>query len=158
MDYFNIDLTLQSIDNINKKLIDEMDNITFEYDRLSREGDKLLQILEYSPKINKPDREEIKDIPKIEIPQLSELKKLDYSKLNSSSDKKIISIDRSNKEKFEMIKSILMTIIDNALSQNDIKTNEEEGEEEFEKIMKKQKKIRRRRKKKKRKRIFLNRF
>ena len=158
MDYFNIDLTLQSIDNINKKLIDEMDNITFEYDTLSREGDKLLQILEYSPKINNSDREEIKSFPKIEIPQLSELKKLDYSKLNSSSDKKIISIDRSNKEKFEMIKSILMTIIDNALSQNDIKTNEEEGEEEFEKIMKKNKRKLEEEEKKKRKRILLNCF
>ena len=151
MDYFNIDLTLQYIDNINKKLIDEMDNITFEYDRLSREGDKLLQILEYSPKINKPDREEIKNLPKIEIPQLSELKKLDYSKLNPSPDKKIIPTDKSNKEKFEMIKSILATIIDNALSQNDIKTKEEEGEEEFEKIMKKNKRKLEEEEKKKRK-------
>jgi len=139
MDYFNIDLTKQYIDNINKKLIDEMDNITFEYDRLSREGDKLLQILEYSPKINKPDREEIKNLPKIEIPQLSELKKLDYSKLNSSSEKKNIPADKSNKEKFDIVKSILISIIDNALSQSNIKTKEEEGEEEFEKIMKKNK-------------------
>ena len=67
MDNFNIDFTLNFITNTDQKLIDEMNNITFEFNKLSREGDKLLQILNYYPKISKIDKFQIKNIPKIFI-------------------------------------------------------------------------------------------
>ena len=46
MDYFDIDSILELVEK-NKKIIrDEMDTINFENDKLSKESDKLLQILE----------------------------------------------------------------------------------------------------------------
>ena len=135
MDYFNIDLTLSYIKKTDKKLVDEMDSITFEYNKLSREGDKLLQILEYSPKIAKPDRDKIKNLQKIIIPQLSELKNLDYSKLNKISNNQIITTSINDKEKEEMIKSIITSIIDNVLEKNSNKIKEEDADEEFEKLL-----------------------
>ena len=82
MDNVNIESTLNYIEKIDKKLIDEIDNITFELNGLSTEGQKLLQVLNYSPKVIKANREKIKNLKNIEIPQLSELVKLDYSKLD----------------------------------------------------------------------------
>ena len=82
MDNVNIESTLNYIEKIDKKLIDEIDNITFELNGLSTEGQKLLQVLNYSPKVIKANREKIKNLKNIEMPQLSELVKLDYSKLD----------------------------------------------------------------------------
>ena len=146
MDNFNIDFTKNFIKNTDHILMDEMDNITFEYNKLSKEGSKLLQILNYSPKICKLDINQIKNIPKISIPQLSELKVLNYS--ISSQTKKNNEISKKNNTKNEieeMIKRLLYSIIDNILEKYNIdhikfmKTEEDE-EEEFEKIMFKNKK------------------
>ena len=141
MDNFNIDFTLNYIKKIDKKLIDEMDNITFEYNKLSKEGDKLLQILNYSPKVSRPDRKIIENQPPINIPQLSELKTLDFSLLDSNNNIENISSNSIEKEKKEMIKDILFSIIDNVLEKynnnsniNSIKTDED-AEETFIKLL-----------------------
>ena len=128
MDYFNIDMTLKYIEDTDKKLIDEMNNITFEYNKLSREGDKLLQILNYSPKMAKPDKNMIKKLPKINIPELSELKNLDFSLLDSDANNQIISTSNKDNEKIDMIKGIVLSIIDNVFEKksfNIINENEE---------------------------------
>ena len=146
MDNFNIDFTQNFIKNADHKLMDEMDNITFEYNRLSKEGSKLLQILNYSPKISKLDINQIKNIPKISIPQLSELKILNYSITNQTTNKKISTKNSTKNEIEDMIKRLLYSIIDNILEKNNIdhikfmKTEEDEEEEEFKKIMFKNKK------------------
>ena len=138
MDYFNIDMTLKYIEDTDKKLIDEMNNITFEYNKLSREGDKLLQILNYSPKMAKPDQNMIKKLPKSTIPELSELKKLDFSLLDSDANNQIISTSNKDNEKIDMIKGLVLSIIDNVFEKrsfNIIKADESDDDEELEKIL-----------------------
>jgi hypothetical protein len=107
MDNVNIESTMNFITKIDKKIIEEMDNITFEYNGLSKEAEKLLQILNYSPKVIKPNREKIKNMKNIEMPQLSELQNLDFSKLDINAQKR-----NQNKEIKIMIKNLLMNIID----------------------------------------------
>ena len=120
MDNVNIESTLSYNERFEKNLIEEMDNITFEYDGLSREGEKLLQILNYSPKVIKSNRDSIKNLKIIEIPQLSELSKLDFSKLD------IIPKQRSNTKINQMIKNLLISIIDNII--NNIKEEKKDKE------------------------------
>ena len=109
MDDINIESTLNYIEKLDKKIIDEIDSITFENDGLSKEGQKILQVLNYSPKVIKPTREKIKNLKNIEIPQLSELENLDYSKLV------IDPVERHNKRVFKIVSQILNSIIDNTL-------------------------------------------
>ena len=109
MDNVNIESTLNFISAMDKKIIDEMDNITFEYNGLSKEAEKLLQILNYSPKVKKPTREKIKNMKIIEMPQLSELNELDFSKLY------INPHQRQKNEIKSMIKNLLINIIDNII-------------------------------------------
>lgn len=110
MDNVNIESTMNFITKIDKKIIEEMDNITFEYIGLSKEAEKLLQILNYSPKVIKPNREKIKNMKNIEMPQLSELQNLDFSKLDINAQKR-----NQNKEIKIMIKNLLMNIIDDII-------------------------------------------
>ena len=109
MDNVNIESTLNFISAMDKKIIDEMDNITFEYNGLSKEAEKLLQILNYSPKVKKPTREKIKNMKIIEMPQLSELNELDFSKLY------INPHQRQKNEIKSMIKNLLINIIDDII-------------------------------------------
>ena len=109
MDDINIESTLNYIEKLDKKIIDEIDSITFENDGLSKEGQKILQVLNYSPKVIKPTREKIKNLKNIEMPQLSELEKLDYSKLD------VDPVERHNKRVFKIVSQILNSIIDNTL-------------------------------------------
>ena len=109
MDDINIESTLNYIEKLDKKIIDEIDSITFENDGLSKEGQKILQVLNYSPKVIKPTREKIKNLKSIEMPQLSELEKLDYSKLD------VDPVERHNKRVFKIVTQILNSIIDNTL-------------------------------------------
>ena len=120
MDNVNIESTLSYNERFEKNLIEEMDNITFEYDGLSGEGEKLLQILNYSPKVIKSNRDSIKNLKIIEMPQLSELSKLDFSKLD------IIPKQRSNTKINQMIKNLLISIIDNII--NNIKEEKKDKE------------------------------
>lgn len=148
MDHYNIEFTQDFISRIDQKLINEMDNITFEYNKLSSQGEKLLQILNYSPKVEKPDREQIKNLPKINIPQLSELKTLDFSILDAPKNKQNISPKIKANEIEDMIRNIINSIIDNIFEKyninniNNIKIirTDEEEDEEFEKIIIKNKK------------------
>ena len=120
MDNVNIESTLSYNERFEKNLIEEMDNITFEYDGLSGEGEKLLQILNYSPKVIKSNRDSIKNLKIIEMPQLSELNKLDFSKLD------IIPKQRNNTKINQMIKNLLISIIDNII--NNIKEEKKDKE------------------------------
>ena len=70
MDDINIESTLNYIEKLDKKIIDEIDSITFENDGLSKEGQKILQVLNYSPKVIKQTREKIKNLKSVEMPQL----------------------------------------------------------------------------------------
>ena len=130
MDNFNIDFTLDFISKTDKKLIDEMETISFEYNGLSKEGQKLLQILSYSPKKIKPNREKIKNLKDIEIPQLTELEKLDYKKLDIKPKQR-----NNNKEIKEMINNLLMNIIDNIFSNYENNIIEKDELEEFKNII-----------------------
>ena len=109
MDDINIESTLNYIEKLDKKIIDEIDSITFENDGLSKEGQKILQVLNYSPKVIKQTREKIKNLKSVEMPQLSELEKLDYSKLD------VDPVERHNKRVFKIVTQILSSIIDNTL-------------------------------------------
>ena len=92
-----------------------MNNITFEFNKLSREGDKLLQILNYYPKISKIDKFQIKNIPKISISDLSELKALDYSLLYPRKNINDISQNINRNEIKGMAENLLYSIIDNII-------------------------------------------
>jgi len=132
MDNINIESTLSFIEKKDQKLIDEMDIINFDYDGLSKEGQKLLQILNYSPKIIKPTREKIKNLKSIEIKQFSELKNLDYSKLDIKPKQR----NNNNKEIKEMIKSLLQSIIDEIIKNiNNIK-NDVNNSDDIDKLIK----------------------
>ena len=109
MDDINIESTLNYIEKLDKKIIDEIDSITFENDGLSKEGQKILQVLNYSPKVIKQTREKIKNLKSVEMPQLSELEKLDYSKLD------VDPVERHNKRVFKIVSQILNSIIDKTL-------------------------------------------
>ena len=125
MDNISIESTLDYISKLDKKIIDEMDNITFEYNGLKKESEKLLQILNYSPKIIKPTREKIKSMKNIELPQLSEINELDFSKLYINTNQ------RHNKEMKLMIRNLLMNIIDDIINNIEIKNDKDEKEKEI---------------------------
>jgi hypothetical protein len=130
MDNVNIESTLNYIEKIDKKLIDEIDNITFELNGLSTEGQKLLQILNYSPKVIKANREKIKNLKNIEMPQLSELVKLDYSKLD---------IDNTEIKNKKEIKNAIINLAKNII--NDIIKNIDFNNSNHKKDYKEEKKI-----------------
>ena len=125
MDNISIESTLDYISKLDKKIIDEMDNITFEYNGLKKESEKLLQILNYSPKIIKPTREKIKSMKNIEMPQLSEISELDFSKLYINTNQ------RQNKEIKLMIRNLLMNIINDIINNIEIKNDKNEKEKEI---------------------------
>ena len=130
MDNVNIESTLNYIEKIDKKLIDEIDNITFELNGLSTEGQKLLQVLNYSPKVIKANREKIKNLKNIEMPQLSELVKLDYSKLD---------IDNTEIKNKKEIKNAIINLAKNII--NDIIKNIDFNNSNHKKDYKEEKKI-----------------
>ena len=130
MDNVNIESTLNYIEKIDKKLIDEIDNITFELNGLSTEGQKLLQVLNYSPKVIKANREKIKNLKNIEMPQLSELVKLDYSKLD---------IDNTEIKNKKEIKNAIINLAKNII--NDIIKNIDFNNSNHKKVYKEEKKI-----------------
>ena len=130
MDNVNIESTLNYIEKIDKKLIDEIDNITFELNGLSTEGQKLLQVLNYSPKVIKANREKIKNLKNIEMPQLSELVKLDYSKLD---------IDNTEIKNKKEIKNAIINLAKNII--NDIIKNIDFNNNNHKKVYKEEKKI-----------------
>ena len=142
MDYFNIDSVLELIDKSKRKLIDEMDTITFDNDKLSKESDKLLRILEYSPRKRHLERDIIKTLPIIKLKPPSEpkivknAKTSKHSKLPSTPniDSFANQNKEANQENKDIIKDILNVIIDNSVekSENKEKKEEEKKEEEDE--------------------------
>ena len=135
MDYFDIDSIFELVEK-NKKIIrDEMDTITFENDKLSRESDKLLQILEYSPKKRMLERDIIKSIPIIKLNPPPEeknqknAKNTKHSKLPSTPniDSFVKSEKAPNQENNEIAKDILNSIIDDAVEKSENKEREEEA-------------------------------
>ena len=126
MDNVNIESTSNYNERFEKKIIEEMESITFEYDGLSGQGEKLLQILNYSPKVVKPTKETINNLKVIEMPQLSELEKLDYSELDMLPKK------RSDKETIkQMIKNLIISIIDNIIKNISINKSEKNNIEKI---------------------------
>lgn len=129
MDNVNIESTSNYNERFEKKIIEEMESITFEYDGLSGQGEKLLQILNYSPKVVKPTKETINNLKVIEMPQLSELEKLDYSELDMLPKK------RSDKETIkQMIKNLIISIIDNIIKNISINKSEKNNIEKIDNI------------------------
>ena len=120
----------------NKKIIrDEMDTITFENDKLSRESDKLLQILEYSPKKRMLERDIIKSIPIIKLNPPPEeknqknVKNTKHSKLPSTPniDSFVKSEKAPNQENNEIAKDILNSIIDDAVEKSENKDKDKDN-------------------------------
>lgn len=129
MDNVNIESTSNYNERFEKKIIEEMESITFEYDGLSGQGEKLLQILNYSPKVVKPTKETINNLKVIEMPQLSELEKLDYSELDMLPKK------RSDKETIkQMIKNLIRSIIDNIIKNISINKSKKNNIKEIDNI------------------------
>ena len=137
MDNINIESTLSYIEKKDEKLKSEMDIINFDYDGLSNEGQKLLQILNYSPKIIRPTREKIKNLKSIEIKQFSELKNLDYSKLDINPKQR----NKNRKEIKQMIKSLLQSIIEEIIKNINNKKLDENNIENIENNSIKEEKI-----------------
>ena len=138
MDYFNIDSVFELIDKSKRKIIDEMEAITFENDKLSKEADKLLQILEYSPKKRQLEREIIKSLPiiKLKPPEIEHKKTKNkntrHSKLPSTPniDSYITPNKELNQENQEIVKDILNSIIDNSVEKSENKEKKEEQKSE----------------------------
>lgn len=135
MDYFDIDSIFELVEK-NKKIIrDEMDTITFENDKLSRESDKLLQILEYSPKKRMLERDIIKSIPIIKLNPPPEeknqknVKNTKHSKLPSTPniDSFVKSEKAPNQENNEIAKDILNSIIDDAVEKSENKDKDKDN-------------------------------
>ena len=138
MDYFNIDSVFELIEKSKRKIIDEMESITFENDKLSKESDKLLQILEYSPKKRNLERDIIKTLPIIKLkppiiePKLSNKKNNKHSKLPSTPNIDSFGISNKgiNQENQEIVKDILKIIIDNSVEKSENKEKKEEKNNE----------------------------
>lgn len=135
MDYFDIDSIFELVEK-NKKIIrDEMDTITFENDKLSRESDKLLQILEYSPKKRMLERDIIKSIPIIKLNPPPEeknqknVKNTKHSKLPSTPniDSFVKSEKAPNQENNEIAKEILNSLIDDAVEKSENKDKDKDN-------------------------------
>ena len=153
MDYFDIDSIYELVEKSKKKLRDEMDNITFDNDKLSKENDKLLQLLEYSPKTRYLERDLIKSLPIIKLKPPPDsinnknTKKTKHSKLPSTPiiDSYVMP-QKGNQESREIAKDILNSIIDDAVEQSEDKDNqsndskkeeddEDDDDDYYEKIM-----------------------
>ena len=143
MDYFNIDSLFELIEKNQKHLCDEMDTITFENDKLSKESDKLLQILEYSPKTKLLERDIMKSLPIIKLKPATEqktAKKISkHSKLPSTPNiefslpKNVIVED-----KIEIAHSIIDLIFDKAMEKianKEADNQSNESDDEYEKLM-----------------------
>ena len=139
MDYFNIDSVFELIEKSKRKIIDEMEAITFENDKLSKEADKLLQILEYSPKKRQLEKEIIKSLPVIKLkpPEIEHKKTKNknsrHSKLPSTPNIDSFANKEVNQENQEIVKSILNSIIDNSVEKSENKEKNEEQKSEDEK-------------------------
>lgn len=143
MDYFNIDSVIELIDKSKKQLIEEMDTITFDNDKLSKESDKLLRILEYSPKKRDVERDIYKNLPIIKLklqssePKIQKnVKNTKHSKLPSTPNIDFninIKKEELNRENNDIVKDILTKIIDDAIEKSEnAKKEEEKGKEEDE--------------------------
>ena len=111
-----------------------MDNITFENDKLSKENDKLLQLLEYSPKTRYLERDLMKSLPIIKLKPPSEQinnkneKKSKHSKLSSSPNMDSFVPEKyANVEKQEIAKDILNSIIEDAVEKSENKEDKSNG-------------------------------
>ena len=153
MDYFDIDSIYELVEKSKKKLRGEMDNITFDNDKLSKENEKLLQLLEYSPKTRYLERDLIKSLPIIKLKPPPDsinnknAKKTKHSKLPSTPiiDSYVMP-QKGNQESREIAKDILNSIIDDAVEQSEDKDNqsndskkeeddEDDDDDYYEKIM-----------------------
>ena len=148
MDYFNIDSVFELIEKNKKKLRNELDTITFDNDKLSKESDKLLQILEYSPRTRHLERDILKSLPIIKLKPQNEQKisknekKSKHSKLPSTPnidfDSFTISNKNDNQENKEIVKDILILIVENVVEKCENKEKKEENQEEEKKEEEKQ--------------------
>ena len=140
MDYFNIDSVFELIEKNKNKLRNELDTITFDNDKLSKESDKLLQILEYSPRTRHLERDILKSLPIIKLKPPNEQKisknekKTKHSKLPSTPnidfDSFAISNKNDNQENNEIVKDILILIVENVVEKCENKEKKEENQEE----------------------------
>ena len=70
MDMFNIESIQELIDKNKSKLIKELDMKILDNDKLSKEGESLLQVLDYSPKKSHSEKEIMYSLPVIKLKQL----------------------------------------------------------------------------------------
>ena len=143
MDYFNIDSLFELIEKNKKHLCDEMDTITFENDKLSKESDKLLQILEYSPKTKLLERDIMKSLPIIKLKPATEqktAKKISrHSKLPSTPNIEF-SLPKNVmvEDKTEIAHYIIDLIVDKVMEKIDSKeadAQSNDSDDEYEKLI-----------------------
>ena len=143
MDYFNIDSLFELIEKNKKHLCDEMETITFENDKLSKESDKLLQILEYSPKTKLLERDIMKSLPIIKLKSGTEqktAKKISrHSKLPSTPNiefslpKNVVAEDKT-----EIAHYIIDLIVDKVMEKiasKEADAQSNDSDDEYEKLM-----------------------
>ena len=143
MDYFNIDSLFELIEKNKKHLCDEMDTITFENDKLSKESDKLLQILEYSPKTKLLERDIMKSLPIIKLKSGTEqktAKKISkHSKLPSTPNIEFsLPKNMVAEDKTEIAHYIIDLIVDKVMEKiasKEADSQSNDSDDEYEKLM-----------------------
>ena len=137
MDYFDVDSIVEVIDKNKQKIKDEMNNIIFDNDKLSKEGNKLLQILEYSPKTRYADKDIVKSLPMIKLKPEEKrvIKTSNHMKLPSTPNinsflfqEKVVN----NPVNKEVVKEIINTTIDNAVEKKENQNNNDDKKQDEE--------------------------
>ena len=120
-----------------------MDTITFENDKLSKESDKLLQILEYSPKTKLLERDIMKSLPIIKLKPATEQKSAKkisrHSKLPSTPNIEF-SLPKNVmvEDKTEIAHYIIDLIVDKVMEKIDSKeadAQSNDSDDEYEKLI-----------------------
>ena len=146
MDYFDQETVLSIINSNKKPIIEELDSITFSIEQLGTESDKLLQVLEYTPKIKDIQIDKLKFLPPIKLKVYPEINTSSPSpkKPKGGSIQQIkLNVNTpviTDQDKIEICKSILNEILDKILGKENNDSEEEsneddESDDEYEKLM-----------------------
>ena len=123
MDYLDFESILNLSDINKKKTIEQMNQISFDFDQLNNQSDILLQMLDYSPKIKSKNLEKLKFKPMIKIEQLSDLKKIEPLSPTKEKCMRLLLNKKyhppppklSQQDKIEICKSLVSEIINKIL-------------------------------------------
>ena len=130
---FSIESIQELIDKNKSKLIKELDMKTLDNDKLSKEGESLLQVLDYSPKKLYSEKEIMYSLPVIKLKQLNpekkQPKKNKHMKLVSTPNIDMDSIGKKSSNNLRA--SLFANNLENSEKKSDV-INKEEKEEKIE--------------------------